>query len=228
MLKRGQVTVFVVIGLVVLAVAIGIFFLVGKAQKENLILAQEQGSSSHSLRLQVEGFVQSCMEEKLIEALDVVSTQGGLLRYDSKKALLLDDRFVGYGFIDGQVSLDEEEFEKNIAFYVDLLLPECTAGFVTFEKIGVTVTEKEVDSYSREFLEEYNLTEEDFVSVSSVTIKDDEVDLQVEYPLQVQKGDEKVEIDSFSISLASPLGRGITQSRDFLEYFKATGKVYFS
>src|SRR3989344_6569550 len=80
--KRGQATIFIIVGIVVLAVIGGLFAVRAgyfdvylNSNRNKVIVSQET--------VPVQQYLESCLADNLILGLDYLSTQGGYLEIDS-------------------------------------------------------------------------------------------------------------------------------------------------
>jgi len=84
--KRGQVTIFIIIAIVIVGVVIGFFFISPRGSDVESSGTFEVGNPR--------GFIQSCLEEDFIETVEEVSLQGGSV--NPEHYILYDDSPVEY------------------------------------------------------------------------------------------------------------------------------------
>jgi len=216
--KKGQVTIFIILGMMMLAAAAFMFFLVSSVQKESLITERDNAVGNlfekESLRL----FVDDCLEDSLEEGLLLIGEQGrlwdgqsgGTLTYlNGINGMIHDESRVFLG-----VTYDENEVSPNIYPCSDSSVegPDfCQYGSssegdgeVSFgSKASITKTSVEED-LERYMLEEVVKCAESFlfselsyagdlivgdVSLSVELVKEG-FDLSVSYPFELTVGGE--------------------------------------
>src|SRR3989339_337623 len=74
MKKRGQVTIFLIIGIVLLAVVVIFFFL----NKQDIL-------NPNQIEVNQKEFLQTCMEERITETVNLIAIQGGSINISLKK-----------------------------------------------------------------------------------------------------------------------------------------------
>lgn len=164
MLKRGQITLFVVLGVVIIsALALGFYFrqqIASKEVKEEAVELTGLPPDLETLREEVE----DCAKQVSDEALYLVGQQGGyfVLPKDSVQAGYYS---VAFGVNNGQKTLASDDTLKDeIASYVMANLPECV-DYSAYENLEIT----------------------EQVPETSVTFDDEKTELEIDYKLTVQK-----------------------------------------
>ncbi len=115
-MKRGQVTVFIIVGLVILVLAAFLFRFSESIQPEKPIINNEKAA--------VTSFVESCIDEVTHEAIYVVSTQGGY--YQVKLPYYEHPLFdVPYYFDKKAFLPQKKEIELQVALFIDENLDIC-------------------------------------------------------------------------------------------------------
>jgi len=152
--KKGQVTVFLIMGIVIMAIFAGVFFIVSKVTEEQLEIeearVQEGGLSTNAIQL----FIEKCLEKTSQEQLLVIGTQGGYYELNDK---ILDGFFINlipyiteenepismsiifspYYFRQGAANLPEiEVIERELAKGIEKELPKCLDNFTVFKNQG--------------------------------------------------------------------------------------------
>jgi len=69
--KRGQVTIFIIIAIIIIGAAVAIYMLVPKAQTGTVFDATNPS-----------GFIQTCLENEIEKTVDLISSQGGTIEPD--------------------------------------------------------------------------------------------------------------------------------------------------
>ncbi len=179
--RKGQVTIFIIMGIVILLIVVGIMFLVSKTKTEEL----SQTDTTNNMF--IKSFIQSCLEETVEEGLIFNGKQGGY--YETKEPLVYyysNVLEVPYYFHNGtadlpELSVWEEELDKYI---IDHKEENC--NFDVFEKEGYEI-----------------ISTGNFSSKTQIT--DYGVILDIKFPLKIKQGETVQEISDFSIKIPSKL-----------------------
>ncbi|MBU0615396.1 MAG: hypothetical protein KJ601_04850 [Nanoarchaeota archaeon] len=141
MKSKGQLTIFIIFGFVIL-IAIGFLFyirgatLVERAQVEEVPLEVQP----------VKNFVEACLEEVAVPGIYLLGEQGGYI-YGYDQLLMTDNLQVAYHLeYDKDVSPTTEFMENEISRFVKRSLPLCIDNFTGFEYLGFEHGEIEVDT----------------------------------------------------------------------------------
>lgn len=217
MYKRGQIAVFLVIGILVLGLFAGIFFIV-KESREGELRDQTGISDSGDFGPQLKSYVEACMRETLKKALVVAGKNGGNVFATSAPTFVTEREVLAYGFYRDKVQLDPKFTAEQIAFFIDLNIPKCTGDFSSFKKKGITIEQEEVDRAISEFATNVNFGS--FVSSTEVTIIRDGVVVRTRYPLSAERGSDTRKLESFEIRFASPLGNALEDGTSIIEHYR--------
>ena len=156
-MKKGQVTIFIVIGAIILIVSGIIFFYKFYWQKANFEQQQEALANIPSQFLPVETIVQSCFEDTAEQAVKHVALHGGYFNPKPAMTVIINDTAelsefleapgegeehlfevfdnrkisVGYWYFKGQGRIPPLRFiESQISFYVKEYLSLCLGDLV--------------------------------------------------------------------------------------------------
>ena len=77
MQKRGQITIFLIVGVVILFTVIIFLLVYAKMQKQGLETSKESIVAISSPKIAVKNFVQSCLQKTSIEAIEFIGKRGG-------------------------------------------------------------------------------------------------------------------------------------------------------
>ena len=140
--KRGQITIFIIIGLIILISIILVLYL---KDIYNIIKSQENtqvGIESSYTSLDVENYVQECIEKTAIEAVLSLGLHGGTLT-QGEKSLDTGLSFVNYGYFVGENTLPSvQKMENELSLYMNELLDFCLDEFSPFpENININSQE---------------------------------------------------------------------------------------
>lgn len=141
--KRGQVTIFIILGIIVIAILGFILYTQGiitggrlnEAEAQQLVSAQVEPVKEH---------IKTCVKRELIRGVHLVSVQGGYL--DPAYYEVLGARHVSYACIGGAtefplLSVIEVELEKYMALdEARGNIEDCIDGFKFFKDTGLSVS----------------------------------------------------------------------------------------
>lgn len=179
MLKRGQVTIFVVIGMVILMIVSASIYLSRNSQNKNISEKSSEIQEIDRYSNQVYSFVDHCIEQVGSEAILNVG-------YNGRKNIILpyafqNDHFGAnyliYAGEDNTASILETE--ENIAFLVEEHLNGCVHNFTTL----TPSTNPEILNYDLLF-EALDIRAGKIDA--SVKIRENSVSLMVNWPLEVK------------------------------------------
>ena len=145
MQKRGQVSVFIILGIILLA--LGIFILKLQSTNETAQLKQNPLSATSIERPAVEEFVNSCLQSTTKIALHTIARQGGYYKLPPNSDLgnnvpiYINNSVVYIPTI--------EKIEEQISTAITKLLPECLGEFKTFEKQGIEIHVSTISTKSK-------------------------------------------------------------------------------
>ncbi len=150
--KRGQVTIFIIIAIIIVASMI-LFF----TFRDKLGIFKSQISDPVYL------FIESCIEDTGKDAIYFVSRNGGYFFSPT----LSTSEGLAYYYYNGKTYMPtKDDVEEEISSYIEETLSYCIEEFVDFP--------------------EFNITEREIKA--KTTIKDEEIILNVEYPVTIKKG----------------------------------------
>lgn len=181
MIKRGQVTIFVIIGLVILAIGIFIYLFYPKLSS-TLGFSDENPSS----------YLQKCMEKKVQESISELSLTGGekdpenyfLYKNNKLKYLCYTNQY--YITCVMQEPMLEKNFEENVAKEIESTANSCMESMTEyFKRRGYKVSLEE-DNFKVDILPERI----SIIFVGGVTL---------------EKGEEIREYNSLQISVESDI-----------------------
>ncbi|MBU0958050.1 MAG: hypothetical protein KKF56_04550 [Nanoarchaeota archaeon] len=127
MIKKGQITFFVVMAILLIVGIIIIFFI-----KSGSFSVDKAVNSQVS---EIDEAIQGCTESALLSGARLVGLQGGFAIVPGLN-LTLNSSNMGYGFYEGDILLPSlTRIENEIASYIDLMLPFCleSSDFSNFE-----------------------------------------------------------------------------------------------
>ena len=173
MRKKGQVTLFAILGMVLVVIILVVVYykasiseLITKnvLQKE-VVLPIEVGK--------VQKHVQSCVDDASKDLLYQLGAQGGLLRFPENKGVTSENISVAYGYYNGKNVLPSlEDFKREFSGFMNAFLPQCLYTGV-FEKISLSPS----------------------TPATTLEILDNKVRVSVKYTIGVSEGESVYKLD---------------------------------
>jgi hypothetical protein len=179
MLKRGQVTIFIILGILMLFVFVVLLFVVKSITKDNVKAEQETMVEAYefdSIRM----FIDHCLERTSNEGMKFVSLRGGYYQVPEPAE---DQIFVKipYYFDVGQKRFPTKEIiAHQIELYVEDEIKSCLNDFIVFKNQGFSFVEGEIKAT---------------VHLGTSVV------FELDYPLQAQKGKSIKQFQHFSYTL---------------------------
>ncbi|MFH0977901.1 MAG: Ig domain-containing protein [Candidatus Woesearchaeota archaeon] len=185
MRKKAQVTIFILLGAIVLIAMLFFTYLRSSAIESEGSQGLRQVLETPADIQPIRAFVDDCLHSTLIDGLSLVSLQAGYFIPDVP-ATPLQNVLVPFYYDNGNVTIPSKSvIGEQISLFVSSNLPSCTAGFSAFRQLGYDVKEG-------------SITAQTFFSQGSITTT-------VLYPFTVTKGDVSVGFDSFQTTVDSSL-----------------------
>ena len=188
MANKGQVTVFVILGVIILIV--GIFFIIFK---ESIVIGdlEEQKSdtidqlSSIDQLSNINLFVEKCLIKSSEEALHLVLSQGGYYDHDDLNSTLnfffMENNLIVpvYYSSEGPSLPTVDWIKKELGYSIRDHFKECIFNFDTFKSIGYAFSEPPLQ-IGVEFLEQ-------------------DIDVLLNYPVVISFKDKQVTLQDFNV-----------------------------
>jgi len=176
MKNRGQLTIFIIISILIIAVVVLFFTLKGTLQKEKPVSPETA---------EIQNFVQKCLDDSLESVVFKVGENGGYYFLSSAPATtpILE---VPY-YIKNNISLmpSKEKIQDEISKGVARELIFCLEDFSLFPEYEITKGK---------------------MNTPEVVIEPERVLVEVNYPLTIIKGDSKSKIEDFSSEVPVRIG----------------------
>src|SRR3989338_10583693 len=179
MQKRGQITIFIILGIVIVALFSLLFLIISKTTTE--LETQEP-----LLFGPIQTFIDSCFQRTLDDGLIETGLHGG---YYVVPSLPTESYYSTpyYFYINKDISPSKEEIEEQLALYINGNLNSCLNNFSYFEEKGVLIEEGEMNS--------------------EILITDTKVRADMYFPLTIKLGKRTKEISRFTAESKVKLGR---------------------
>ncbi len=199
MQKRGQVAIFLLVGILLLALSAAIFYIVKTRVSEPLGSEGETTLSGLRFESKINAFVESCLHEIAVPGIYLMGIQGGLLYPEDPQTILLtENALLNYGYLNGVSYFSIEKMEADLSAYVHDHINTCLNDFAEFEKEGITFAKRKDQDVSS-------------------TIKDDEILIRLSYSGEFMKGDDTTRIDTYSVKIPLRLGAALKSANTLIQ-----------
>jgi len=172
--KKGQITVFIIIGIIILVVA-GILFFIGSKEKE--ISGPEEIMDITAIKL----YIEQCVILTVNDAIYENGLHGGYFLLPEHTTASLLNNVPYYLDLGQDYTPEDNDFADEIADYVETMLDLCLEDFKVFENKGFNISESKLDT--------------------NVMLVKDQLKVSLEFPLQISLGTQTREISSFEINI---------------------------
>ncbi|MBU2496641.1 MAG: hypothetical protein KJ767_01100 [Nanoarchaeota archaeon] len=187
--KRGQITIFIVIAILIIALVVVVFLV-----RNQLIPLPQAGIASSSL--QFENSIKECVRVNARNAITILSLAGGDTENELNSVTFKDDSYtyLCYTGVPGVcvnqkevIWHDETQLEEKLGSVIETRTPSCINKIITSaEKNGFAVTSSEEPN-------------------AEVEIKDGRVDVSYIQAIEFAKGDDKSSFEKFDVPINSNL-----------------------
>ncbi len=201
MQKRGQVTIFLIVGILLVAAFAVFLYISSSIQTRELSGEDGELPLALQLREQVRSFVESCIEEVAEPGIYLLGIQGGVIFPDDlTKLLITENAIINYGYLNSADQLSLSGMEKQLDRYLEENIPSCLNSFVAFTDRGIRVTERgEANAKS--------------------IIRAEEILVRLAYKLDLVRDDDSLRVDSFSAVIPLPVGKVVDDARTLIENY---------
>ncbi|HLD33124.1 MAG TPA: hypothetical protein VJB66_00210 [Candidatus Nanoarchaeia archaeon] len=203
--RKAQITIFIIMGIVILFSFIFIFFVSDFLTTEQLEQQRQALTESPFETASIHQFTSFCVEDALVSGLELLGRQGGFIELPSESLLFQTTR-IGYGIgprigndpplypcYDGQApAFCRYGYESGVVNFGASLLPQLRGGAFSIEgqlkKHIADYVERciNIDSFTEQAgLSGYSITADDRPTVK-IDFLDTDVLARVEYPISIQ------------------------------------------
>ena len=159
MRKRGQVTIFIIIAIVLIA-AIGLYFVFRDSFNVKEIPSEIDFVYVHII---------SCLEETTEQGINYISLQGGYYEVPKQLSIEYFSKDIPYYYLNSKVYVPSIEIvEEGLEEYIYINLENCL-NFEDFEEQGFEINKGNL--------------------LVSTNIKENKVNIKVDYPITITKGE---------------------------------------
>jgi len=193
--KRAQVSIFMIIGIILL-IAVGAFFYLNKLK---ITEGMDKKAYADFDRQSVESYITLCLKQVSENSIFEIASKGGTflpdsnISYDNKEPNILAEYQSGFGY--NNKMLLKESMEKELSEKIKQNLTDCIDWNV-FTEQGIKVNEGEIN-------------------INTAIIIND-VNVVLKYPLELEKQNSIINFDKFSSNINLPLGKFYAASMDII------------
>ena len=192
-MKIAQVSAYIIVGILIIALSVVLLFSVNDSSRENLQNQIEQTASFFPSSITTA--IDECIKKSLEEAITTVGVQGGYVTIPSDKKTI---DYVGIStaiwYYEGYISFpSDERIAGEIANYLNQNIPTCAAQTLGQEGYDTNVEPATIISFTKE-------------SVSA----------QVSYPMQRGGVNTNTEFADFKVDVNVPLKAYVDQAREII------------
>ncbi len=179
-MRRAQITVFIIIGIVVLAAALGAAYFISRGVQK--VPAEQVPVNTQPIDL----YVKSCLQSTAEDGIYILGIQGGYIVPENPYAQT-EYGDIAYSYYNGSKTFPTRQIvELQLAGYVETYLNDCLNNFT-------------------ELKQQYNSIDAGEPK-ASVQISNDNVAVSLEYLLKISTADKQVSIKDFSAKVPIRLG----------------------
>lgn len=174
--KKGQLTIFIILGIVILIAFSFLFY--AKSSYVRSLMGRETAQIG-AFDAPVRSFVESCIKQVAVEGAYYVASQGGhyTLPPNPLNVVTQGQEFmIGYGYRNQQdVMISKTIMQKEYEDYIEGNLNLCIADFASFPDYRIEASTPEV----------------------SIDLGEDKAVVSINYPLIIRRGDDETKISKF-------------------------------
>ena len=201
--KRGQVTIFIVVGLILVALAFLTYGIISKIHSGEL-LTQKETPLTLQYRQPIANLVESCLRVTAEPAVYLLGRQGG--RIYPENALITEEEVISYSYVYGETVFDQEDVKNDLNTFIEQYVVDCVNDFLVFQEEGLIVEQGTLKS--------------------NVLINYDNIGLHIKYPLTIWRGEDSFTMKDFSTSLGVRLGYLFDVQEQIIDIHEESPLVY--
>ena len=168
MARKGQITTYMIIGIIILAIALTIFYLLRPAEqeiKQTVQLSQEAQT--------VKKFIDSCLDMTAKGGTLFLASQGGYF-YPPENFLKTNYSNIPYYYLKGNSSaVSEDQLNQNLKDFIEEAVPRC----------------------AKTVLKDYDATEG--ITNATITMDDEQISIKLIYPITLNFGERQETMREF-------------------------------
>lgn len=182
-MKRGQISIFIVLG-VILLIMVGMLFYLQEQESDVLTVEITEKPSLFP----VEKYITFCLEQATRESVSELALKGGTLNLSQDNSMNTKTGLAAIHFVPeiGNQLITIPQAEMELAAEIESKLDDCIQ-ITEYERLEYKATEGEKDV--------------------SITLNYEDIYVELDYPLRLEKADEVVVEDYFNEFVDLPLGK---------------------
>ncbi len=182
--KRGQITTFLIVGVVLLFVTGLVIYVRNVTVKETIKPTPAGAIETAPLK----NYVESCLKSVGEDAIIQVGRTGGFMEPVPLPSMTYNNTDIYYWYyINQTISPSKDVIENEISNYLRLYLEDCLADFTNFKAQGYNITTGSI--------------------LPNVTIASDKVSLRLNYPVMMKRGTATAVVPDYETSVSVRLGK---------------------
>ncbi|MBS3152303.1 hypothetical protein J4230_02735 [Candidatus Woesearchaeota archaeon] len=206
MRKKGQVALYLIIGLIILAIVMVVFYFKGEFFKSLFEKSAEESVLVPPQLMVVKNHIDNCFETTSNEGLLTIGNNGGYYKVPTDKSIIWFADSVPYYYLNRENLVPSIKIiEKEYSSYIKDNIKSCL-NFTEFVKIGYSISSKS--------------------PLISTKINNKTVDIIMEYPITIKKLQTSVSLRYFKLRINSNVAALQKASGDLVDsYSKKPGYV---
>ena len=189
MRKKSQISIFVLLGIVILMAIILSLIYRSNLGNQNYNKISEFNSDSNQLKF----YIESCIDDSVNSGIGLLGMRGGYI-FPLSKVTVTNRSKIAYFFKNSYLMPSKESIEKELATYADYTLPSCLGNYSQFEKMGYKIFQGDIHT--------------------EISIGETEVIVNVKMPLNIEKSVTTKKIPEFSRTYEVGLGKLYNIAKD--------------
>jgi len=179
--KRGQVTIFIILGIIVLAIFSFIFLFVYQEKVTTIEDQSEIITQTIQIDDSVKLFIEKCFEDTFNQAIFENSYNGGYFFLPTESTTNLTYNVPYYLLNNNSKIINISEIEKQLGYYIESMAPLCLNDFKKFTSIGFNITSGTIQS--------------------DIKITNESIKLDVIFPVKIRLQESIKELNKFEIEI---------------------------
>tara|TARA_Y100000310_G_scaffold159115_1_gene158611 strand:- start:31059 stop:32057 length:999 start_codon:yes stop_codon:yes gene_type:complete len=194
--KRGQVTTFLIVGVIILFVAIGVFYISSKITKDTLVEEVPDLSTNEG---KITSFVESCIRNTLTPAVYLLAANGGEIYFENVNSILLTNNgMINYAKLNGINRFSNSKMEEDLSRYLNKYIDLCIIELIPFQQQGLNI--------------DINYADID----SKIAIGNHKVSTELNLPITIKSDKKTLQLTKFSQSIDTNYGDMIDTANNIL------------
>ena len=202
-MKKAQVTVFIIIGVVILLTIFLVFLFREKIfYKKEMVKFAELSGYPEEFKIVAEN-IDDCIQSVSKEGKNLIMLQGGY--FLPELYLFKNELKIAYWYYkDKDISPNLITFQSEISKYIEFALPLCIENIWDTNNVVIATETK---------------------PISNVKIKNNSIEIKIKYPVTVKRGNLSATLEEFTASLETNLTDILIEAKEILNEITKTGYI---